>query len=159
MIVFSLSSLLKILYTKTDCREYIERASEEIKQKTEEFNEIAKLALKQNKQDVSKKQKATTVAERVFSLNFKNPALKTGAAILTGGASLLTGFVGDKIDDKIVKNNERKIEHISSLQFEDNPYIVCIQNLELITNSDNIVFFDDDYLYYQIPETCGKMAE
>lgn len=150
--VYSFAYLLNIMYAKVeDCSEYVEKALQDIKEKTDIYNEIYDKCYEQHIKDQEKQNKVLKNTQyNNADKSKKNILIRAGADFLTGGLAEL-GSLGSKgLCKKIQADNKTIIAKLDSCKQSGNPFADCIENASELLLLKKPVFRDDKYLYYQV---------
>lgn len=148
--LYSFAYLLKIMHAKVeDCGEYIEKAIEDINEKTKIYEEIYDKCYQQYIDSSAKHEKALK-ATQYQNDDKKNIHKRVIFDILTGGTAELVSLGSKITGKKVTKDDENIIKALDSCKNEDNPFLDCIENASELILLKKPVFRDDKYLYYQI---------
>ena len=140
LVVFSYSCVIKILYSGTECSEYIKKAHDEIDFMTKEYNSYVERCREITSEHNEKKEKSTKIAAMI------------GLGLLGGtvGAAIGGYFAGKGLAKRTNDKGQRQEEAILELQLTGNPYKDCVSNLYLSLGSDKPILLDDECVYYPV---------
>ena len=138
LIVYSCSCVVKILYSGTQCGDYIKDSKQKIDELTEEYNRYAKKCFEITSQNNAKKKKNAKIATTV------------ALSLLGGTAGAFVGahFAGEGVSQKMGCKNQKQEGRIQGMRMVENQYAECVSSLYLSSFSKNPILLDEEYVYY-----------
>lgn len=149
--VYSFAYLLNIMYAKVeDCSDYVEKALEDIREKTKIYDETYEKSCEYYLKKCVKEKKFLDVIQ----FENKNPskddvAKRIGFNIASGGVTEGVSAIS-KLATKNGTKTEQSIKRLDLCKESQTPFADCIENAGELLLLKKPVLRDEKYLYYQV---------